>query len=220
MAAWLAAAAELVRPLVERMGERVRTSKVVHTDDTRVPIQSPGEGKCRNGRIWAYIGDRRTRTSSTTTRPTERAPVRRIGCASFKGYLQADAYGGYDGIYHGGERDGGRLLGACAPQVLRRQGYRRQARCRRCSRWSASCMPLKSKPRNLTTTARRRTSPSAERAGARSHQDVARCRAADRLAPEPDGGGDHLCLEPVGRACAFTPRKVFWPSTTTPPSGR
>ena len=38
MAAWLAAAAELVRPLIERMGERVRASKVVHTDDTRVPI--------------------------------------------------------------------------------------------------------------------------------------------------------------------------------------
>ena len=59
MAAWLQAAAELVRPLVERMSDRVRASKVVHTDDTRVPIQSPGEGKCRNGRIWAYIGDQR-----------------------------------------------------------------------------------------------------------------------------------------------------------------
>ena len=57
MCAWLAAAGELVRPLVELMAQRVRASKVIHTDDTRVPIQAPGEGKCRQGRIWTYIGD-------------------------------------------------------------------------------------------------------------------------------------------------------------------
>lgn len=58
MCAWLAAAGELVRPLVELMAKRVRQSRVVHTDDTRVPIQAPGEGKCKQGRIWTYIGDR------------------------------------------------------------------------------------------------------------------------------------------------------------------
>jgi transposase len=102
MAAWLAAAAELVRPLVERLSDRVRASKVVHTDDTRVPIQSPGEGKCRNGRIWAYIGDRANPyiVYDYTPDRTRAGPTNWL--RGFKGFLQADAYGGYDGIYHGG----------------------------------------------------------------------------------------------------------------------
>ena len=39
------------------------------------------------------------RTSSTTTPPIARAPGRQAWLDKFKGYLQADAYGGYDGIY-------------------------------------------------------------------------------------------------------------------------
>jgi transposase len=102
MAAWLAAAAELARPLVERMADRIRASKVVHTDDTRVPIQSPGEGKCRNGRIWAYIGDRDNPYIVYDYTPDRSRAGPTNWLCSFKGFLQADAYGGYDGIYHGG----------------------------------------------------------------------------------------------------------------------
>jgi transposase len=102
MAAWLQAAAELVRPLVERMGNRVQASKVVHTDDTRVPIQSPGEGKCRNGHIWAYIGDGLNPyvVYDYTADRTRAGPTNWL--RTYRGFLQADAYGGYDGIYHGG----------------------------------------------------------------------------------------------------------------------
>jgi transposase len=103
MAAWLAASAELVRPLVERMSDRVRASKVVHTDDTRVPIQSPGEGKCRNGRIWAYIGDRANPYVVYDYTPDRSRAGPANWLRGFKGFLQADAYGGYDGIYHGGD---------------------------------------------------------------------------------------------------------------------
>ena len=42
MCAWMRAAGELVAPLVELMAARVRQSRVIHTDDTTVPIQSPG----------------------------------------------------------------------------------------------------------------------------------------------------------------------------------
>jgi len=101
MCAWLAAAGELVRPLVELMARRVRQSKVVHTDDTRVPIQAPGEGKCRSGRIWTYIGDRDHPyiVYDYTPDRTRAGPTNWL--RDFKGYLQADAYGGYDGIFHG-----------------------------------------------------------------------------------------------------------------------
>lgn len=101
MCAWLAAAGELVRPLVELMARRVRLSKVVHTDDTRVPIQAPGEGKCRSGRIWTYIGDRDHPYIVFDYTPDRTRAGPSNWLRDYRGYLQADAYGGYDGIYHG-----------------------------------------------------------------------------------------------------------------------
>lgn len=102
MCAWLAAAGELVRPLVELMAERVRASKVIHTDDTRVPIQAPGEGKCKQGRIWTYLGDATNPyiVFDYTPDRTRAGPTNWL--RSYSGYLQADAYGGYDGIFHSG----------------------------------------------------------------------------------------------------------------------
>jgi transposase len=103
MCAWLDAAAQLVTPLVERMTQRVRQSKVIHTDETRVPIQAPGEGKCRSGRIWTYIGDPRNPYIVYDYTPDRTRAGPSNWLASFRGYLQADAYGGYDGIYCKGD---------------------------------------------------------------------------------------------------------------------
>lgn len=57
MCAWMRAAGDLVVPLVELLASRVKQSQVIHTDDTPVPIQSPGAKQCRKGRIWCYVGD-------------------------------------------------------------------------------------------------------------------------------------------------------------------
>ena len=86
-----------------RMIERILLSRNIHTDDTPVPVQSPGEGKCRKGRLWAYLGD-----AANPYIVYDYTPDRtRAGPASwlrdYKGFLQADAYGGYDGIYHTGK---------------------------------------------------------------------------------------------------------------------
>lgn len=101
MCAWMLAASDLVRPLVELMTRRVRQSKVVHTDETRVPVQA--EGQCRSGRIWTYVGDESNPyvVYDYTPDRTRAGPQRFL--ADYKGYLQADAYGGYDGIYHKGD---------------------------------------------------------------------------------------------------------------------
>jgi transposase len=103
MCAWMRAAGELVAPLVELMTGRVKQSRVIHTDDTTVPIQSPGEKQCRKGRIWCYLGDALhpyTVYDYTPNRGRD-GPARWL--AGFTGYLQADAYGGYDGIFAGGD---------------------------------------------------------------------------------------------------------------------
>jgi transposase len=102
MCAWMRAAGELVLPLVERMASRVRQSRAVHTDDTTVPIQSPGQKQCRKGRIWCYLGDEANPYTVYDYTPSRSRDGPAKWLTGFTGYLQADAYGGYDGIYSGG----------------------------------------------------------------------------------------------------------------------
>jgi transposase len=97
MCAWMLAASELLRPLVELMTKRVKQSKVIHTDDTRVPVQA--EGQCKSGRIWTYIGDEDNPFIVYEYTPDRTRAGPHGFLAEYKGYLQADAYGGYDGIY-------------------------------------------------------------------------------------------------------------------------
>jgi transposase len=103
MCAWLQAAAELVQPLVSLMADRVRLSRVIHADETVVPVQAPGTGRCRKGRIWTYIGDHRNPYIVYHYTPDRTRAGPSNWLSDYKGYLQADAYGGYDGIYHKGE---------------------------------------------------------------------------------------------------------------------
>jgi transposase len=99
MCAWMRAAGRLVTPLVELMTNRVRQSQVIHTDDTTVPIQSPGEKQCRKGRVWCYLGDRCHPYTVYDYTPNRKRDGPAEWLADYQGYLQADAYGGYDGIY-------------------------------------------------------------------------------------------------------------------------
>ena len=103
MCSWEFAAGDLVGLLVKLMGERVRKSKVIWTDDTRVPVQAPGAGKCKSGRLWAYIGDRDNPYIVYDYTPDRSRAGPSNWLDKFKGFLQADAYGGYDGIYSKGD---------------------------------------------------------------------------------------------------------------------
>jgi transposase len=100
MCAWMLAAGKLVKPLTDRMAERVRQSKVIHTDETRVPVQDgTTKGKCKSGRIWTYVGDESNPYTAYDYTPDRTRAGPMAWLDKFSGYLQADAYGGYDGIY-------------------------------------------------------------------------------------------------------------------------
>ena len=101
MCAWMRCAGELVAPLVELMADRVKESRVVATDDTTIPIQSPGEKQCRKGRIWCYVGDDAHPYIVYDYTPSRGRDGPADWLDGYQGYLQADAYGGYDGIYSG-----------------------------------------------------------------------------------------------------------------------
>ena len=102
MCAWMRAAGEMVRPLVALMSERVKASRVIHTDDTPVPIQSPGAAPCRKGRVWCYLGDAANPYVVYDYTPDRTRDGPAAWLRDYRGYLQADAFSGYDGIYSGG----------------------------------------------------------------------------------------------------------------------
>jgi transposase len=96
---WLASMAELVTPLIELMKQRVLESNVIHTDDTQVKLIDKSLRSTRLARFWAYIGDaNHPYTVYDFTETRQRAGPQQF-LAGYEGYLQADAYGGYDGIY-------------------------------------------------------------------------------------------------------------------------
>src|SRR6266478_5439227 len=96
---WCGDVADVVEPLYERMAARVRASHVVATDDTILPMLSPG--KARPARMWVYVGDA-TNPYNVFDFTLDRG---RDGPKHFlKEYteiLLADAYGGYNGVVAG-----------------------------------------------------------------------------------------------------------------------
>ncbi len=105
MCGWMKAAADLLAPLVNGMAARVRQSKVIHTDDTPVPVQDPASGsnKTRTARLWVYLGDDEHPYTLFDYTPNRTRDGPAAWLKDFRGYLQADAFGGYDGIYATGD---------------------------------------------------------------------------------------------------------------------
>ncbi len=99
---WAMQAAAILEPVYQTMVERVRSSESIHTDDTPVPVLDASLPKTRTARFWVYCGDWRnpfTVYDYTTSRKRD-GPVEFL--KSFEGYLHADAFAGYDGIYAAG----------------------------------------------------------------------------------------------------------------------
>jgi transposase len=105
MCGWAAQCADVLGPLVDLMRQRVLQSKVIHTDDTPVKVQDRSLDRTRTGRFWVYVGDDDHPQTVFTYTPSRS----RDGPLEFlrdwgkddQVYLQADAFGGYDGIYRG-----------------------------------------------------------------------------------------------------------------------
>lgn len=100
---WVRESAEMLKPLYRLMIERVKTSKVIQTDDTPVKVQDRERDKTRTGRMWVYLGDASNPYVVYDFTPDRKRDGPRDFLKNFKGYLQADAYGGYDGIYASGK---------------------------------------------------------------------------------------------------------------------
>ena len=98
---WVASAADLLRPLYDLMCDRVRSSHVIHTDDTGIKMLDIGQ--CRNCKFWAYAGDKVNSYAVYEFSLTREGQEPTRFLTGFNGYLQADAFSGYDQVYATGK---------------------------------------------------------------------------------------------------------------------
>jgi transposase len=101
LADWVGRAAWHLRPVHERLLEKLKASPKLFADETVAPVLDPGRGKTKTGQLWAYARDDRPWQGSdppgvayvyAPDRKAER-PIAHL--AGFSGILQVDGYGGY-----------------------------------------------------------------------------------------------------------------------------
>ena len=105
---WVGAMHELMRPLTDALKRHVFAAEKIHTDDTPVPVLSPGTGKTRQARLWTYVRDDRPHGGVAAPAAWYRYSPDRKGIhpqthlKDYSGILQADAYAGYNAVYETG----------------------------------------------------------------------------------------------------------------------
>jgi transposase len=105
LADWGGAGCALIEPLMGALGDYVLSAYKLHADDTPIRVLAPGTGKTRTGRLWAYVRDDRPGGSTDPPAvwfrysPDRKGERPRTHLQPFRGVLQADAYGGFNGLY-------------------------------------------------------------------------------------------------------------------------
>lgn len=95
----------LLAALAEAIGRHARAGPVIHADDTPVPVLDPGRGRTKTGRLWVLVRDERPWGSSAPPAAFYRYSADRKGehaemlLGACHGFLHADAYAGFGGLY-------------------------------------------------------------------------------------------------------------------------
>jgi transposase len=103
---WVGQAAWLLDPVVAAIRRHVFAAEKIHGDDTTVPVLAPGLGRTATGRLWVYVRDDRLFCGSAAPAaayfysPDRGAEHPTAHMASFTGFLQADGYAGFQGLYN------------------------------------------------------------------------------------------------------------------------
>jgi len=124
MCGWMASCAALIAVLVDEMKKRVLSSKAVQTDDTPVAVLDPQLPRTRTGRIWTYVGDDEHPYTVYDYTPNWSRDGPDAFLSEFNGFLQADAYKGYDGLYNDPERN---IIEVACWAHVRRKFYEAQS---------------------------------------------------------------------------------------------
>jgi len=153
---WVSAAAELLQPLYDLQRQLVVQSPMMWTDDTPVKVLVGGEEGSRQGRFWTYVGnDQHPYSVYDFTMSRSRDGPQQF-MQTFRGYLHADAYAGYDAIYVGS--DSQIIEVACWAHARRkffdaRSNYPREAH--QILEWIGQLYDIEDRARPLPVDARR-----------------------------------------------------------------
>jgi transposase len=92
--------AELLFPLVKRLGELALASHVLQTDDIHLKVMDDRRKPAiKKGTLWCYIGDGQHVCFHYTPTREQKGPLAFL--ETREGWLQADGYSGYDKLYKG-----------------------------------------------------------------------------------------------------------------------
>ncbi len=106
---WLMRCAQRLKPLAQRMREDLLQSPQIFTDDTILPLQNDCQSRQTliQARLWVYATQQKTGPPMILydfTRTREKSGPQTF-LKDYRGYIQADAYSGYDGLYLEGARE-------------------------------------------------------------------------------------------------------------------
>ena len=98
---WVRDGADLLEALALAMKRRILASGHLFTDDTYIPIQDKSRTQVREGYLWPYI-DRANHVYFDYTLTCSREGPEQM-LTGYRGYIQADAFHGYDNLYGEGK---------------------------------------------------------------------------------------------------------------------
>ena len=104
MTDWMLTIGTSCEPLTQRMGEVLKTLDYLGSDDTTLPYQNGRPGKTTTARLWVWrgeLGDKVLLLYQFTEDRSGTHPAEFL--RGWSGYLQADAYSGYDSIFTDGK---------------------------------------------------------------------------------------------------------------------
>ena len=119
MADWMGRVAWEIQLVIDAIGRYVLKSPKIHGDDTVLKVLDPGSKKTKTGRLWVHVRDNRNWNAKdppavlfrySPDRKSEH-PAAHMG--NFAGYLQADAYAGYNKLYDPARKPGPVIAVGC-----------------------------------------------------------------------------------------------------------
>lgn len=126
---WVGQAAWLLDPVVAAIRRHVFAAEKIHGDDTTVPVLAPGLGRTATGRLWVYVRDDRLFCGPAAPAavyfysPDRGAEHPTAHMASFTGFLQADGYAGYQGLFNPARIKPGPITEVACLAHVRRKFY-------------------------------------------------------------------------------------------------
>ncbi|HET9474976.1 MAG TPA: IS66 family transposase [Steroidobacteraceae bacterium] len=124
LADWVGAAAATLMPLVILLRAYVFAAERIHADETTVPVLA--KGKTHTGRLWTYVRDDRPfggpdPPAAVFFYSRDRAGVHaEQHLAGYAGLMQADAFAGFNRLYHASRKPGRIVEAMCWAHARRK----------------------------------------------------------------------------------------------------